>query len=41
MSDAPRTSPGTWRTLAGAAAALGAGTVAVVVAVLLLHTVLG
>ena len=45
MSSDPRTQSGrlagTWARLAGAAAALAAGTVAVVVAVLLLHTVFG
>jgi hypothetical protein len=41
MSSEARTPFGAWARLAGAAAALVAGTVAVVFAILLLHTVLG
>jgi hypothetical protein len=41
MSSTFRIPSGAWARLAMAAAALGAGTVAVVVAVLLIHTVLG
>lgn len=41
MSGGTRITSGAWARLAAAAAALAAGTVAVVLAILLLHTVLG